>query len=562
MPIQEYRRLWPGVVCGLGILVAVAPASAGSLYAPWANGPPKSNRYFPIAVWWQDPAEAGKSGIYPTIGAAAVGMGINTLIGLGDWPEHFGKDQGELEAAKKNHLLVIGGVNTPSKENRSAQSVASVLALAKSIHAETTLIGYNAGDEPTCSPDTMQYVPGIVRRISSFDPTRVVTLNQTAWMLTPQWYGPCLQTSIDALRDISIASFDFYPLTNAWYWQHFTYPKSDFLTVPNDSLWVQGLATAAIIHDARPDEPAWVFVEAGGDNLGFSSQNNSFPGAVTAGSTTVTNNSGWSIFTGTWLGLGVSGAGIPAGAKLTGIIDATHATMSAAATATNASDTIAVTGGAGAGTDCVASANLCVVNGNEYRPTPAQVNAEVWMSLISGANGIEYFCHDSSSDFFCMGDVAGGAAATVTQANLTYINHNLERFILTLNAPTIGICAMQVMDYASGVQTVRHSCTDRMLTMATGNDAVPGLAMVKQLDGVVYLFAQSDRRSQAGASFTYTLTGMGGRTAEIIYDSAEHYDPLHSVKGRKFALSASGQFSDVLGQNGDDYQVKIYAIKP
>jgi hypothetical protein len=55
---------------------------------------------------------------------------------------------------------------------------------------------------------------------------------------------------------------------------------------------------------------------------------------------------------------------------------------------------------------------------------------------------------------------------------------------------------------------------------------------------------------------------MGGRTAEIIYDSAEHYDPLHSIKGRKFALSAPGQFSDVLGQNGNDYQVKVYAIKP
>jgi hypothetical protein len=549
-----------GALCTASML-APKGADAASVYAPWANGPSQSSKFLAISVWWQNPALTGKSGSYPTIAAAAAGMGINTFLGLGGWPEQYGADSGELEAVKANHLYVVGGINTPSTENSSAQSVASVLSLATSIGAQSNVIGYNAGDEPSCNPDTMQYVKGIVNGISGYDPTRIVTYNQTTWMLVPQWLGACASEAFSALQATSVASFDFYPLTGPWYPTVFNYPKSDFVSVPNDSLWTQGLATAALIHYARPNQPTWVYIEAGGDNLGFSGGNNTFAGGVTAGSTTLTNASGWSIFTNTWRGLTMSGAGIPAGATITGIIDATHATLSAPATSTSGNETITVTGGVASGTDCVASANLCVVNGNEYRPTPAQVNAEVWMSLINGANGIEYFCHDWTSDFFCMGDSAGGPVAAETQANLSYINHMVLHFATVLNAPTAAICSMQSMNYTTGAQSTSTSCANGVLTMKTGNAAVPGMALVKRIGGVTYLFAQSDRRSSSGASFSYTLSGLAGKTAKIVYDSAEHYDNRHSKHGATFALDGSGQFSDVLGQNGDDYQVKIYAIQ-
>jgi len=556
---------------GASLLAAMMLSSsfayASSLYSPWQNGPPQSPNFFPLSVWVQSPTVSGHSGSYPTIADAVAGTKMNIFLGLEGWPEGFGTDKGELEAIKANNLYVVGGTNTPYNENNQPTSVASMLALADSIGAQANLIGYNAGDEPSCGPpNTMENVPAIVQAISNYDSTRIVTYNETAWMLWPPgWYGQtCMSQMLDALQATSIGSFDLYPATSPWMPQAAYFPssetKSDFLSVPNDTVWAQGVTTQAIIHDGRSGQPAWVFVEAGGDNLGFSSQDNIFAGGVTDGSTTLTNASGWSSFTSTWLGLTVSGAGIPANTTITSIIDATHAVMSAPATATAASESIAVTGGTVTTGDCVASANLCVVNGNEYRPTPAQVFAEVWMSIINGANGIEYFCHDSLSDSFCLGDQSGGAPATVTQENLTYIDSVVQRFANRLNAPTTGLCSMQQINYTSGALSTTTSCANGILTMATNNSAVPGMALVKQYNGKTFLFAQSDRRSSTGAQFTYTLAGLAGHTAEIVYDSNARYDPHNDSKGTTFALNGEAQFEDVLGANGDDYQVKIYRI--
>jgi hypothetical protein len=254
------------------------------------------------------------------------------------------------------------------------------------------------------------------------------------------------------LRAPGIASFDSYPLTNAWVAQAFNFPKGNFLSTPNDSLWLQGLTVQALHHFSAANQPLWVFVEAGADNLGFGGQNNNFPGAVSSGSGTLTNVSGWSKFTATWLGLTVSGAGIPANTTITQIIDSTHALMSHVATSTSANETITITGGVN-NSDCVATSNICVAQGNEYRATPVEVNAEVWMSIINGANGIEYFCHDLASYAFCLGDSAGGPAAQAVQANLTYINKTILSFAPVLNAATTGICSMDNNDYAGGLTT-------------------------------------------------------------------------------------------------------------
>jgi hypothetical protein len=552
-------------------------ALAGSIYAPWTNGPPQNPNFFAISVWWQNAAITGKSGSYSTIGAAAAGMGINVFLGEGmPWPEQFGADNGELEAVKANNLYMIGGIYTPYSENTSSESVASVLALANKIGAQRNVIGYNMGDEPDCAGDNNNglgflEIPPAVSQLQSYDSTRIIAFNQTFWPMQPYWWGKCGTPAVNALQSIGIGSFDYYPLTNPnlisydYHYpgnlpSHYYAAKSDFLSVPNDTLWVQSVATQALVHAGKPNQPAWAFVEAGGDALASGGYNN-FPGGVQSGSAMLTNASGWSSFTQTWVGLTVSGGGLPANTKITGIIDATHAELSAPATSTNASEAITVTGGDGSNSDCVASVNLCVVNGNEYRPTPAQVNSEVWMSLIAGANGIEYFCHDATSDFFCMGDAGGGPVAALTQANLTNIDRHVRRFAPELNSPSVGLCSMQLINFSTGILSTATSCANGILTMATSNEAVPGSAMVKQLNGVTYLFAQSDRRSPAGASFTYTLAGLAGKTAKVIYDSDGDYDRPHSSHGTTFTLNGSGQFSDMLGANNNNYQVKGYAIQ-
>jgi hypothetical protein len=560
------RRRAAAALVALPLLLPCA-AVAASPYSGWQNGPPQSAGFFPLAVWWQQPTLTGHSGSYPTIAAAVAGTKMNIMLGLGGWPEAFGSDNGELEIIKANNLYAIGGIDTPYTENTSAQSVASMLALANAIGATANLIGYSAGDEPQCGPpDTMALVPAVVAGISSFDPTRVVTYNQTAWMIQPpQWHtAACLQESFAALQATSIASFDLYPLTNPWIPPSAYFPaseaKSDFISVPNDTLWIQGLTVQALIHDGRAGQPAWVWHEAGGDNLGFSAQNNNFAGGVTVGSTTLTNVSGWSSFTKSWVGLTVAGAGIAANTTIIGITDATHAVLSAPATATSRGTTISVTGGSVSNSDCVASVNLCVVNGNEFRPTAAQVHAEVWMSIISGANGIEYFCDDTLSYSFCLGDQAGGKPAAVARNNITFVDGTVLKYAKQLNAPTVGICSMQQMNYTNGALSTTASCSNGVLTIATADPAVPGLALVKRIGSNTYLFAQSDRRSAAGASFTFTLNGLAGKTAKVLYDSNNHYDSAHSTEGTTFTLNTGAQFTDVLGANHDDYEVKIYVV--
>ena len=562
--IAATRPARAGIAAACGLVVAVSTCHVAcaddALYRAWKNGPPNDPTFFPISVWWQNPALTGKSGKYATIAAAAVGMHINIILGIGGWPERYGRDDGELEAVKANRLYAIGGIEVPPNDTTSPRSIPSILALAHSLNANSNLIGYNAGDEPSCKPDTIGHVPAIIDGLRRQDSSRPIMFNQTTWMITPQWLGECKDEALSAVRTISIGSFDFYPLTGPWFPQVLHYPKGDFATTPNDSLWTQGMATAALIHDGRPSQPMWVFIEAGGDNLGFSSGNNVFAGGVAAGSATVTNVSGWSVFTSTWLGLTLSGSGIPRGAKITRIIDATHAVLSAPASATSMSELISVTGGAGSGTDCVVRTNLCVVNGNEYRPRAWEVNAEVWMSLINGANGIEYFCHDSSSDFFCMGDIGGGAVAADTQANLTSINSTVRRFASVLNASSKGICSMQHLNEITGESSTTTWCRDGELEISTSDAAVPGMAMVKRSGGLTYLFVQSDRRSSSGAVFTCTVRGLAGQSARVVYDSNERYDARHVAQKRTFILDKDDKFSDTLGQFHDDYQVKIYQI--
>jgi len=209
-------------------------------------------------------------------------------------------------------------------------------------------------------------------------------------------------------------------------------------------------------------------------------------GAISNTSTTLTFVSSFSDsptkFTSAWVGLTVSGTGIQANTVISSISDTSHLVMSKAATSTNAGLTVTVAGGDT--NDCVAGANnLCVVNGNRYRATPAEVTAEVWISIINGATGIEWFCHDTTSFAYSLGAMAGGAGAQTAASNLTYINGILKRYASVLNSMTTGICSMDSMNpiTGDGFPTVASSCSNGILTMATSDIAVPGCCTLQIL---------------------------------------------------------------------------------
>ena len=215
------------------------------------------------------------------------------------------------------------------------------------------------------------------------------------------------------------------------------------------------------------------------------------------------------------------------------------------------------------GSSCNVSTNLCSSDNHEYRATAEQVNAEVWMSIINGAAGIEYFCDDTSISTgqtaydFCLGNsVSGeGSAAAAIASNLTYIDTTILSYARQLNSSTSGICTMN----AGLVYTnYTSSCTNGILTMSTGTSTVPGSAVARNYNGNLYLFADSDRNGSA--TMTFTLSGYAGKTATVVYDSNAQYDPTHSSVGNAFTLNGTGQFSDTFGANGHNYQPKIYMI--
>ena len=539
------------------------PSFPGTYYATFANGVPSSPSFFPIGVWFQDPSETGHSGSYSNVAAAAVGEKMNIFFGFSGWPGSFGTDTGgQFAAAVAQKMLVITGGDPTG--NTSATSVASVDAI-NAAHGGATLIGYEWKDEPACGSGEGQqsHVPAEVAAVAAFDPTRVILYNQASWptyaTIMPSLSG-CTAAAETALAAPSIPSFDNYPVISPWF-NTSTYclhganvRASDYNTVSFDCLWTQAMGTAQAIAIIGGTKPFWPFVDTGSDALGYSGQNNSFTGGDTSGSTTLTAPS--ARFGSAWIGLKVAGSGIPASTTIVSITDSQHAVMSQAATSTNASAGITVTGGTVSSGDCVAAANICVAHGNEFRSTSSQVNSEVWGSLINGASGILYFCHDSTSDSFCMGDQTGGSVATAVAANLTYIDTTIATFATELNAPTAGICSMQNLN-----GTTASSCTNGILTMATSVAAVPGMALAKTAPGATYLFVESDRVSSSGATMTYTLTGLTGKTATVVYDSDAQYDATHNSTGSTFPLNGSAQFSDTLGANGDNYQVKIYAIQ-
>jgi len=176
-------------------------------------------------------------------------------------------------------------------------------------------------------------------------------------------------------------------------------------------------------------------------------------------------------------------------------------------------------------------------------------------TIAQGGAGTTTLTFASSTTGTASSCTVVSATGTQISQNLRYINTTILSFAPMINAPTSGICTMNTGTSYANYNT---SCVNGLLTMSTGNSSVPGSAVVKNYNGTLYLFADSDRNGSA--TMTFTLTGYPNATATVIYDSNAKYDPSHSTVGNTFTLSSSAQFSDTFGANGHNYQPKIYAI--
>jgi hypothetical protein len=158
------------------------------------------------------------------------------------------------------------------------------------------------------------------------------------------------------------------------------------------------------------------------------------------------------------------------------------------------------------------------ISNTEVEPTPDQVRAEVWMSLIHGSRGLIYFIHQFQPTF-------REAALLDDPAMLeavTRINRQVHDLAPVLNSPSI---------------------TDAVESSVTPPD-VPVAFMVKRQGDSTWLFAVSMRPQPTTVRFRLRAAG-GLPAAEVLGESR-----LIPVR--------NGQFTDHFGP----YAVHLYRLAP
>lgn len=327
----------------------------------WERSPIGSPDFFPLCVWGQDPAEAGRF----------KELGINTYIGF-----YYGTTEEQLDALRRAGMKLIA--------DQQALRIKYLLN-------ESTIIGWTFDDERNLrmsgnEPDNAQHDKGGIhfpvlpelivadyKKISAADPSRPVLLNLGPGVAWDGWYGRGPRTNhpedyAEYLKGCDIASFAIYPVNG---------DKKEPQEI-NNKLWLAPYGTDRLVKWGEGRNIVW-----------------------------------------------------------------------------NCIETYAINGGS--------------------RPTPEQVKAEVWMSIIHGSRGIIYCCHSIPSprvEAVKPADKEMGSA-------LAKINKQITHLSGVINSPT-----------KKDAVTVESAYKD-----------VPVDASVR-ICGATYIFAAAMRDGPTRATFT------------------------------------------------------------
>jgi hypothetical protein len=124
----------------------------------------------------------------------------------------------------------------------------------------------------------------------------------------------------------------------------------------------------------------------------------------------------------------------------------------------------------------------------DKKATPAQVRAEVWMSIIHGSRGIIWFVHQFKPQFI----EAGLLADEEMTAAVAAINRQIHGLAAVINSPEVAEPA----------------------TVASSDAKVPIDAMIRRHAGAIYVFAVGMRNGPATG--TFTVPGVGDAPVEVI----------------------------------------------
>ncbi len=124
------------------------------------------------------------------------------------------------------------------------------------------------------------------------------------------------------------------------------------------------------------------------------------------------------------------------------------------------------------------------VDNSAALPSPAEIRAQAWMSVIHGATGLVWFVHEFSPAFI----EAGLFAHPEQLAAVTSVNKELQALAPVLRGPT----------------------RSDLITVESANPEVPVDALCKEHGGAVYVFAIAMQDGPAEARFTVAgLEGAG-----------------------------------------------------
>ena len=178
---------------------ALADSQVSSSYAQWKNGPGTDDRFFPIAIWLQNPANA----------ARYKAAGINVYVGL--WR---GPTSDQLKQLENAGMRLICGQNRVALENRDNPVIIAWMHGDEPDNAQS--LGEGKGYGPPILPEK---IIKDYERIRATDPSRPVLLNLGQGVAWDNWIGRGVRRNHpedyrDYVKGCDIASFDIYPVVH------------------------------------------------------------------------------------------------------------------------------------------------------------------------------------------------------------------------------------------------------------------------------------------------------------------------------------------------------------
>ncbi len=150
------------------------------------------------------------------------------------------------------------------------------------------------------------------------------------------------------------------------------------------------------------------------------------------------------------------------------------------------------------------------INGPSGKPTPAQVKAEVWMSIIHGSMGIGYFVHQFAPTF----DERALLDDAVMKPAVAAINAQITSLAPVLNTPPLKAAASATSSAAGesiDVMARRSAGATYVFAVAMGSTPATGSFQVTKLPAAATadVLGESRQIPVSGGAFTDTFAGWG-----------------------------------------------------